>query len=98
MSIADQLTTAVQDRINVKRFDYYEETGVSHDWLGNLSAKRLEAKGETRGSTVEVVDAARPLLKVILESWVGRINVKSTEGYSLLLKKTERTQANTFLR
>lgn len=67
MSIADQLATEVQRRVNAKTFDHFEERDKSKDFVGNLSAKRFWVNGNTRGSSVEVLDANKPLLEITLD-------------------------------
>ena len=67
MALIDEFNAEVQKRINSKQYDSSEETDVSHDMFGNLSAKRLWASGQTRGSSIEVLDANKPLIRVTLE-------------------------------
>lgn len=54
--LTDMIVPVIQQKINNKSFDQFEEKDIDHDFFGNLSGTRFNVNGNTEGSDVGVVD------------------------------------------
>jgi hypothetical protein len=54
--LTDMIVPVIQQKINNKSFDQFEEKNIGHDFFGNLSGTRFNVNGNTEGSDIGVVD------------------------------------------
>lgn len=54
--LTDMIVPVIQQKINNKSFDQFEERNIGHDFFGNLSGTRFSVNGNTEGSDASVVD------------------------------------------
>ena len=54
--LTDMIIPVIQQKINNKSFDQFEQKNIDHDIFGNLSGTRFYVNGSTEGSDASVVD------------------------------------------
>lgn len=54
--LPDLVIPAIQQRVNNKDFNQFEEKNIGRDIFGNLKGTRFRANGKTEGSEVRVID------------------------------------------